>query len=230
MTRRLLLIFFVLTFAATAGTITYDWQTELIRTPDVPTVGPSGTVPVGSSWNSFLSFPLWNPLLFPGQKLDSVQFTIWGQGLGSIELSNSSDTPVTLTATNNIEVSLALPGGMVIIALPSFSTGSQTIGKGTVNFGPYSEEDSDTSSLIKTNLGVYQGSGFLDLSVNGTNTFSITGGGDGARADIVSSQAVARGSVTYNYIDAGVPEPAMLTLVGGGLLGLGFFARRRRNA
>lgn len=127
------------------------------------------------------------------------------------------------------------PGNNLDLAVvfPALDILKQTIeGGDSASVGPQAASDSETNALA-TNWSYFTRPtacpDCIQLAIDGQQWFDMAWSGGTLRQE-VSGTWNATAKVVYTYDDTPVPEPAMLTLVGGGLLSLGFFARRRRTA
>jgi hypothetical protein len=212
-----------------AGTISYS-----------DTFGPSVT-----DYTHILSLQDWNPALFPGQTLTGVvvKFSVTDD-ISNITMSNtsasaqtnftikaSSDTyfsgapenlwsptsPLTLTLFNSGIISLGNNGVVCPIATPSLTCSN-------VSYNPNSV--TGTSSYTGINLGLYQGIG--TFGITGQTIAGTTFSGGGGNINLLqTTNATMNATVTYTYAASQAPEPATMSLFGGALLGIGFFARKR---
>jgi len=122
-------------------------------------------------------------------------------------------------------------------ATPSASCDSAAFGPMTANnlsTGPTGMGGDGLTGVVKNITG-------SDLLTNytGGGTFTIGGktkaqstfsGGGGNIATNQSTNATVEAEIDYTYtVPSGTPEPVTMALVGGGLLGLGLFGRRRKN-
>jgi hypothetical protein len=202
--------------------------------------------PATTDFSNSVSLLDWNPALFPGQTLTGVVVTFKvTDDISNITLTNNSGTiqnsfdvastsktffsgapeaglwfpasPLTLTLFDSGLISLGNSGGNCVIATPTTSCQS-------VSYNPASV--SGTSSYTGVNLALYQGVG--SFSINGATLAgtSFSGGGGNLQLNQTTT-ATFMGTVTYTYSASQAPEPATMSLFGGALLGIGFFARKR---
>jgi hypothetical protein len=103
---------------------------------------------------------------------------------------------------------------------------------GTIEVGGVTKVLGDGASAVLTSgLGAYEGLGVSNLNItigagqgqySGSSVAGVSFGG--------SASAAATLEIIYNYHLQAIPEPVTMSLVGGALIGLAAFARRRKKA
>ena len=128
------------------------------------------------------------------------------------------------------ELALVFPALVILRGTPALTINPTQ----SVSAGPDSASASDPNNVVPagiwsafTNNGPCLGC--VHMPVDGVPFYALAYSGGALDAAVTGSWS-ASATVVYTYDEPGVPEPAMLTLVGGGLLGLGFFSRRRKKA
>jgi hypothetical protein len=186
-----------------------------------------------SPGNQVVSLPQWDPSLYPGQTLVSVDLKLTANIVASVAAENDS------AIGGNLGVNLT---GVVGATAPSFSinaivmtsagpvavTASDGVpGSGTdfIDFGALGASDTDSSTIF-AGLGSYIGNGTFNTSINGSGGFSVSGVSD---STIQVSDFTSYGSVVVTYEMVPVPEPASVVLGSLGACGLALFAWRRRS-
>jgi hypothetical protein len=202
--------------------------------------------PATTDFTNSVSLQDWNPALFPGQTLTGVVVTfkvtddisnisltnVSGTVQNNFDVSSTSKTffsgapesglwspasPITLTLFDSGLISLGNSGGNCAVATPTITCSSVTYNPASVN---------GTSSYNGVNLALYQGTG--TFSISGTTLAGTTFSGGGGNLQLnQTTVATFMGTVTYTYTASQAPEPATMSLFGGALLGIGFFARKR---
>lgn len=213
--------------SASAATITYNDAT----TPAVVGISLRPT-----ELNGTIEFPQWDPSAFPGYSLDSVTFTLTAHIEGDINLNNKGDGPAEISGTTTSTFRMKdLNDNFIVVVIPAYTTGFQTIPGGGVPqvFSGLNDTQTNSSEVFTTGLGGYTGSGSFLLPVSSITGLSCVGGGGNAECG-QTTFASATGTVTYAYslsdIPSEVPEPGTFGLMGSAMAMAGFYLRRRRQA
>jgi len=163
--------------------------------------------------------------------LQSIQITLSGGISGTITLNQTSTTTQSMKGTESSDFNVAaLPG--FVIPIPLFTAAYNT---GFQNVAPSTPQTFTLSNNQNLNLGTdsnaatfatYTGAGNFLINVTTSSTFSISGGGGQAQAS-QSTGGFLNAAVVYTYTSSAVPEPTTVSLIGLGLIGVGFIGRRK---
>jgi PEP-CTERM motif len=167
-----------------------------------------------------------------GQTLTGVEIDYSVSSITSLlKLTNTSNIVETFTFHSTTDFSATLLGGpdaLPDVILTNLNTGSVTFAAGQVNnYAP--PNITKTGSSLNPGLApdaFYIGSGFFTLQ-GSTSSFSSFNGGGGNINVAQATNGTIAASVIYTYTANTAPEPTTMTLFGGALLGIGFFARKR---
>ncbi len=165
-----------------------------------------------------------------GQTLSSISITVSGGITGSITLTNGAPATQTGSGTTTTDFNFGALSGFTFanpIYSPSFTTGVRTLDSGVpLTIGPLSATGNGSLGSDITDFVPYTGAGDFTIPVS-TSTFFSSGGTGGFFMAAQASNANATAVVTYTYAATELtPEPATISLLGLGLLGFGFVARK----
>jgi hypothetical protein len=168
--------------------------------------------------------------------LISIEITVTGSISGSLTLTNNTATVQRTNATTTSQMNVGSLAGFSFvdpIFVASFTTGLQSLNAGqTVAFTGLTGGGSASLGTNTSILAPYTGLGTFDIPISTLSGFNLVGGG-GHIGSLQTTSGTANAVVTYNYQpqnDTGTPEPASMALVGGGLLALGWTAKRLRRS
>ena len=167
-----------------------------------------------------------------GFTLSNIAIGVSGGISGSITLTNGSATTQTGSGTTTTNFSFGALTGFTFVnpIFPAFfATGTQTLTAGqTLTVPGLTGSSNGSLGNDTTSFAPYTGSGNFSIQTSTSTNFSA-GGTGGFFMAAQASQANATANVTYTYAaTAASPEPATISLLGLGLLGFGFVARRFR--
>jgi hypothetical protein len=198
-----------------AGTITFS------STP--------GTFSGITDFTTLLSLPKFN---LSGQTLTGVEIDFQVSTITpTLALTNNSGTTQTFKFIGSVDFGGFVVGGPDVLTdaiLTILNTGNITMANGTtINYAPPTITKTGTS----LNAGLAPSAFYIGpgtFSLNGTTSSFTSFQGGGGNIDVNQATSGTIGAtVTYTYTASQAPEPATMSLFGGALLGIGFFARRR---
>jgi hypothetical protein len=216
-------------FAAYAGSVTYT-----------ASYGPNPT-----DYAHTLALNLWDPALFPGQVLTGItlHFGI-NDDILSVHITNTSTIDESnFDAKSGSQVTItndSRPDGFSMIDLTLFDSGTISLGHtggacatatptlscNDVTYNPTAVNGSENVTVPTAHFSLYEGSGTFTIT-GSTQFYSSFIGGGGNLAFTQATNATMSASVTYDYADAGTPEPATMALMGSALIGIGLLGRKR---
>lgn len=213
-----LLLFSLTVSAARAATVSYNTGFGFALSPG----------------NQAVALPQWDPALFPGQTLVSVQLDIDANIGADVTAENDSvaagNMGVNLTGLAQATSSgLTATAAILQAAGPvavSGTDGNSGSGPDFVDFGTVSGSDSDSDTIF-AGLAAYIGNGTFPATISGNGGFSVSGVSD---STIQVSNFGASGLVTVTYEFVPVPEPASIVLGALGACGLALVGWRRRRS
>ena len=168
--------------------------------------------------------------LGPGFALSNIGIAVSGGINGSITLMNGSTATQTGSGTTTTSFAFGALSGFTFvnpIFQATYTTGTQTLSAGqTLTVSGLTGTGSGSLGSNATSFAAYTGSGNFIIPVS-TSTLFSAGGTGGSFTASQASNANATGVVTYTFSAVqAVPEPATISLLGLGLLGFRFMARK----
>ena len=182
-----------------------------------------------------------------GATLTNISILLTGTITGTITVANTSGTNVTVNSSTSTAFSFGSLTGFTYsnplfsasFAVPANTVVCPTSGGGGGGGGcvspavptPYTFNGSNThtGTIATTNVAGYSGaSTFLIPVTTVTSLSDSSSGGNASFTHTTNGQATAQ--VTFTYTTGGAtPEPTTTSLIGCGILALGFVARRLRQ-
>jgi len=211
------------------GALASGWATTVSYDSVPYPYGPTWPFPAGAS----VSFKQWDPTLFPGQTLDSVEFDLTGHLGGTMKYTILQGTNLDITLGTKGEVDLLRPDlSVLVVSLPQdirFYPGVSYPSTDTVNLDVL---NSANSGLLNNaaDLLLFTGAGTVTtpLTAQSNSADNAVGSGDNSVSFSHNPEMWAQGKVTYHYHD-NIPEPGTLGLFLLGLVGVGLRARKGRK-
>ena len=166
-----------------------------------------------------------------GQTVSNISIAVSGNINGTITLTNNSTTTTnTGSGTTTSQFSFGSLAGFTYVN-PIFSAaytyGPITLAPlGTSTSGPLSAAGNGSLGSDSSNFAPYVGAGNFTIPVTTSTGLGVSGGG-GQFAGAQSTSANATATVTFTYGPTNTtPEPMTISLLGLGLLGVGFMSRK----